>query len=206
VNKAFSDKIEGIDNVLRLALLQPFEDLIAHADSNNALPSRPNSEACKVALLAHLIVHSDAKPYWENLYADIPTHDKPAAYDATTNPSNQAKEQLVSIANAIKNDLDKSSFDSAFIGEDSNEACLSLKPETAILSVNTPTSLRTTWVNKHDELISNLDASGGKLPPGVERNLKCFEHLLVSLVAQVRLLLFLLIRRSQKKTKNLRVL
>lgn len=62
-----------------------------------------------VALMAHLLVHELATPLWESIHSSVDAANRPA-YLEQTDGVPAAKEaignQLISVANTIRNDLD----------------------------------------------------------------------------------------------------
>ena len=78
-----------------------------------------NCLADRVALMAHTIVHPDAQPILDAIHSTVAQEDRPAFLDQTVGPAGNASilwGQLLSLAMAIKDDLDESMFSSDHIG------------------------------------------------------------------------------------------
>jgi hypothetical protein len=131
----------------------------------------------KVALMAHLLVDPDAEPMWTEMALGPSEEDRPAALDMVTPVRAQYLDRLISLGRATRGHLDYSLFEASRIGQDEHEVCRSFDPSHAEFeSGEELLGMKTTWINKHDELLANLDASGGNLPIGPERRKLCFDN------------------------------
>ena len=128
--------------------------------------------------MAHLLVHPDATALWENIDRTVSEEDRPAFLDQTggvTSSREADGEALIALAAVIKDSLDLSMFSAANIGEAPAQECATIDPSNAAFtSAKELLSLRTTYINMHDEVIKRLDPSGN-FEVGESRIKKCFD-------------------------------
>jgi hypothetical protein len=141
----------------------------------------PNSMFNKVILLAFLLVDPSASPFWAHIQEDTKADDTPAMLDQTDG-ARSAKQKtltkLLSIANAIREDVDTTLFSVERVGiaaaSSLDEIDLS---ETEFNDPEELSKLVTKYVNLHDTLIQNLDCSGQGLAEGTkERRENCWNN------------------------------
>ena len=141
----------------------------------------PNSMFNKVILAAFLVVDPSASPFWAHIQEDTKADDTPAMLDQTDGARSAKQKtltQLLSIANAIREDVDTTLFSVERVGiaaaSSLDEIDLS---ETEFNDPEELSKLVTKYVNLHDTLIQNLDCSGQGLAEGTkERRENCWNN------------------------------
>ena len=105
--------------------------------------------------------------WWGNTYIFLSylLFTSPLAYMEQTagivGGKNIIYDKIVSIANALKEDLDYSMFDEKYIGKEAHKHCTSLIPGAATFKDGEEfKALMTTMVNRYDTLKANMGASG----------------------------------------------
>jgi hypothetical protein len=163
--------------ILIAMVLVPFND--TENSVVEMISLSPNATINKIALMAHLVIYEHADTFWTQLCSDIPEENRPAALDQQVPFKVAIAQRLISLANAIKDNLDYSTFSEELIGEEAHTACSVLSPSSADFTncEKELLSLKTKMVNLHDTLLQNLDSSGGNLAVGCkERRLLCWDR------------------------------
>ena len=171
---------EMILKKLKMELKLPFENHRLQMENKTSQPVSDNAIINRVAQMAFLLIEPLAIPLWEETMMKANAMDRPAVIEQTDGPNHArdvAYDKLVSISNSLKHKWDNSDlFKVNNVGTEAAEALAHIRPSQGTFSSGAELqSLRTQFVNKHDELIQNLDASGKSLPEGnMERRLQCY--------------------------------
>jgi hypothetical protein len=160
----------GVMTSVNMAFLQ------YQAPGPQALSVAGNADINKVAMVGHLLVHPDAAGLLTQLAAGVTEANRPASLDQVVPFKEQIGSQLLSLAYAIRDNLDYSKFDVANIGQDAHDACMAIDVSEVDMTAKELLSLITKMKNLVDELLIRLDASGGNLPRGLERSLLCYDR------------------------------
>lgn len=131
--------------------------------------------------MAHLSVHPDATHLWEIAFSHVSANNRPAYLEQTDGVGHQkiqAGNLLLNLAEKIKENLDLSRFNAAYCGFEAAELLKEFNPAAAqFASAQDLFTVQTTYANKHDTLITNLDRSGSyDVEESYSRRIDCFEN------------------------------
>jgi hypothetical protein len=176
------DAIVKIKTALREHLVKWFSMTSSQTRTGDSIDDFDgNTRLNAIALFAHLLVDPEAADLWNNCHGSIVSSQKPQYLEQTDGVGNFKEIQygkLVSYSKSFRESLNNDDILSIHhIPDDALDAMQDIDPRKGVLdSAKRLKELETTWVNKHDCLIGNLDASGGNLPEGsFERRTKCWE-------------------------------
>ena len=128
--------------------------------------------------MAHLVVSDKATALWEALHRTASGPDRPAMLDQTDGLQGNKQDiadRLLSVAGAIKDDLDLSVFSVDHCGAEASSAMAHIHASEAIFKSSLEIlELYTSYVNQYDGLLSRLDSSGN-FDTGLTRRMKCFD-------------------------------
>ena len=116
------------------AILEAGLNSLTNKNTSNSTQSQ-HLTIHKIGLLAHLLVHELATEHWENLEATVDESDRRNALEQTDgvgHGKSQTLQQLLSVANAIKEERDMSLFTPERIGAEAAEALSVLNPSLAV--------------------------------------------------------------------------
>ena len=179
--KELGNDVERIKK-LKMEIKYPFDEKLLQLGNTGPQVLSENAVINRIAQMAFLLVAPEATDCWEQTMMKPNSNDRPAIIEQIDGPNHVrdvALEKLVSIANNLKNDWDNNDlFKEANVGSEAEQALAHIRPSQGLIASGAELqSLKTFWVNKHDELLQHLDASGKSLPEGnLERRLECFDN------------------------------
>jgi hypothetical protein len=158
-------------NFLLLAIVGPFEEALSRlhgpGGSGSGSEKRSSSETLDtIGLLCCLLVHEQAAPLLEKLYEEHPEEERTAALDmtngGTANHRHVICEKLLSVAEAIKADIDVSDrINPERLGQEAFDLISSINPSRGkFKDANEFMSLRTSMINQFETLHTHVNRSG----------------------------------------------
>ena len=131
--------------------------------------------------MGHLLIDPRATTLWEAVYELTYTHNRPAMLESTDGVGAKKESignQLISVANSIKDSLDLSMFAVEHCGAEAHAGMKNIDASIGTISSAAELfSLKTKYVNMNDQLLQNLDSSGTYECEGsLARRLKCHDH------------------------------